>query len=487
MKHGTDSRLTPRLSRAEDDAHGGWTGRCASSVRDVGSAGGRKVNAVVKRHSALVGRYETWLAPDPSSARASRRFVRTHLAEGTDADGWLDTAELLVSELVTNALLHARTSIGLAVNVFVDAVRVEVSDASPVLPVRSSPQETSTTGRGLEVVELLADDSGVGASSTGKVLWFSLGPAPAFMAESKPERRGGSADHSVVLSDAPLELFTVWKEHVSAAVRENMLMSFSLDPVKDSTIATALGGANDAVGGLLRAKPSSEYDERLARDRVDVRLEAAVGLASQFDDLRKVMERTGLLARDGIMLVPPAPPEVIQFRNWVCDEVTRQCDGAAPVPWPENTPDTAVSVVMPQLLWDVSDVAAASEALIAADDSNRILAVSPSAASLLGWRPHELVGERIIAIIPERLHETHIVGFLRFLLTGRQGIIGSLVTVPARRADATEISVGLAIRVLSRSGGRTAFIAELTAPGPGDVTPGLEATPANGGGGDTLL
>jgi PAS domain S-box-containing protein len=120
--------------------------------------------------------------------------------------------------------------------------------------------------------------------------------------------------------------------------------------------------------------------------------------------------------------------------------------------------------VTPPLPWDVSDITAASEALIAADDSNRILAVSVSAAKMLGWRPDDLVGERIIAIIPERLHETHIVGFLRFLLTGRQGIIGSLVTVPARRADGTEISVGLSIRVLPRSGGRTGFVAELTAP-----------------------
>jgi len=89
-----------------------------------GPPGRRQVSAVVERQSALVGRYETWLAPDRSSPRASRRFVRANLAEPTGTDGWVDTAELLVSELVTNALLHARTGIGAAINVFVDAVRV---------------------------------------------------------------------------------------------------------------------------------------------------------------------------------------------------------------------------------------------------------------------------------------------------------------------------------------------------------------------------
>jgi len=429
-----------------------------------GPPGRRKVSAVVERQSALVGRYETWLAPDRSSPRASRRFVRANLAEPTGTDGWVDTVELLVSELVTNALLHARTGIGVAINVFVDAVRVEISDDNPVHPVRGTPDETSTTGRGLEFVELLADDFGVGDSRAGKVLWFSLGPAPAFVAEMGLRNPDASGDRRVVLRDTPLELFNVWQQHASAAVRESMLMSFAPGPAKQVMSATALGGANDAIGALLRAKPEFEFDERLRRDRVDVPLQAAAGLASQFADLREVMERTVVLARDGVMLVPPAPPEVMQFRSWVCDEVARQSDGAAPVSWPENTPHAGVSVVTPPLAWDVSDITAASEALIAADDSNRILAVSVSAAKMLGWRPDDLVGERIIAIIPERLHETHIVGFLRFLLTGRQGIIGSLVTVPARRADGTEISVGLSIRVLPRSGGRTGFVAELMAP-----------------------
>ncbi len=187
-------------------------------------------------------------------------------------------------------------------------------------------------------------------------------------------------------------------------------------------------------------------------------------MASQFTDLKRVLDETASLARHGTVLVPPAPPEIIRFRDWVCDEVTRQSDGAAPVPWPEDTPATEISIDVHLMQWDVADIAGSSEALIAADDSNRILAVSDSAGELLGWEPRELVGRRIITIIPERLHESHIIGFLRFLLTGQPVMIGSPVTVPARRADGTEISIELSIKVLPRAGGRTAFIAALSPP-----------------------
>ncbi|MBA3309221.1 MAG: PAS domain S-box protein [Nocardioidaceae bacterium] len=417
---------------------------------------------MVDSGSALVDRFETSLAPDPVSAGVARRFVRDHLDENRVVDGWVDTAELLVSELVTNALMHAGTGIGLAVSVFVGAVRVEVADGNPAHPVRRPAHETATTGRGLEFVELFSDNFGVIDSPSGKVSWFGLGPAPALVAATGPSRQSVTEDYPIVLMGVPLALFSVWQQHASAAVRECMLMSFSQEP--HSMQATVVARANDAIGALSRAKPAFEFDEPSSREHADLLLVAAGGLASQFADLKRVLGETVSLARHGTVLVPPAPPEIIRFRDWVCDEVTRQSDGAAPVPWPEDTPATEISIDVHLMQWDVADIAGSSEALIAADDSNRILAVSDSAGELLGWEPRELVGRRIITIIPERLHESHIIGFLRFLLTGQPVMIGSPVTVPARRADGTEISIELSIKVLPRAGGRTAFIAALSPP-----------------------
>ncbi len=85
-------------------------------------------------------------------------------------------------------------------------------------------------------------------------------------------------------------------------------MGFSLDPQRHFVRATAETGPNDAIGLLLRAKPETEFDPQLNRHRVDVPLPATQGRASQFADLKSVLERTVRLARDGTMLVPPAPP-----------------------------------------------------------------------------------------------------------------------------------------------------------------------------------
>lgn len=249
-----------------------------------------------------MGRYETALASDPLSARLARRFVRTHLADDVVAAGWVDTAELLVRELVTNAMVHAGTGIGLVVSVFANGVRVEVSDDNRVHPVRQPSHETSTTGRGLEFVELLAAGFGVVASPTGKVSWFSLGLAPAFVAEVGIQRPLAPPDRRVILMDAPLDLVTVWREQASAAVRESVLMSLSLDPVRYSMRETDVARANDAIGALSRAIPVIAFDERLATDRVDMSLESVEGLASQFAELKKVLQPTVLLARVGTML-----------------------------------------------------------------------------------------------------------------------------------------------------------------------------------------
>ncbi|MEV4616521.1 ATP-binding protein [Kitasatospora sp. NPDC049258] len=89
-----------------------------------------------------------------------------------------DTAELLTSELVTNALLH--TGKGAVLDAVLTAeqrLRIEVLDGTTRLPGRRPPTEWATSGRGLLLVEALADDWGVQLRGDGKVTWFELGPA----------------------------------------------------------------------------------------------------------------------------------------------------------------------------------------------------------------------------------------------------------------------------------------------------------------------
>ncbi|MCP2312530.1 MULTISPECIES: ATP-binding protein [Kitasatospora] len=89
-----------------------------------------------------------------------------------------DTAELLASELVTNALVH--TGHGAVFDAVLTAeqrLRIEVHDGTTRLPGRRHPSESATSGRGLLLVEALADDWGVQLRGDGKVTWFELGAA----------------------------------------------------------------------------------------------------------------------------------------------------------------------------------------------------------------------------------------------------------------------------------------------------------------------
>ncbi|WP_188307380.1 ATP-binding protein [Streptomyces sp. CBMA123] len=88
-----------------------------------------------------------------------------------------DTAELLSSELVTNALLH--TTKGAVFDAVLDSesrLRIEVQDGASRLPGRrrDPDAEYATSGRGLMLVEALADSWGVQLRGDGKVTWFEL-------------------------------------------------------------------------------------------------------------------------------------------------------------------------------------------------------------------------------------------------------------------------------------------------------------------------
>lgn len=103
--------------------------------------------------------------------RELREFLRHRSGrEQTEA------AELLVSELVTNALIHTRHGAVVTATATHARLRVEVQDfASDDLPAPYVPNaDDGTHGRGLILVESLADAWGVEAQALGKVVWFEL-------------------------------------------------------------------------------------------------------------------------------------------------------------------------------------------------------------------------------------------------------------------------------------------------------------------------
>ena len=112
----------------------------------------------------------------PATARSvtdARRFV-TNALRSWGRSELVDTAALLTSEVVTNAVLHARTTVDVVIRQLRDGVSVEVSDGSQLPPQgrRTTPQ--STTGRGMALLDQLAATWDVKVRSNGKTVRFTL-------------------------------------------------------------------------------------------------------------------------------------------------------------------------------------------------------------------------------------------------------------------------------------------------------------------------
>jgi len=126
-------------------------------------------------HSPPAGearRAELTLTPVPGSVPEARRFIASlDFVDRSDPD----RLELLTAEIVTNAILHARTPLKLEViEVAGGGVRVSVTDGNANPPVKKDYGPSSPTGRGLHIVEAMADRWGFDRSDSGKTVWFEL-------------------------------------------------------------------------------------------------------------------------------------------------------------------------------------------------------------------------------------------------------------------------------------------------------------------------
>ena len=123
--------------------------------------------------------HHTWhaeqeFAPGLLSARHARTFVadqlRTHRL-----DYLVEDATLVVSELVTNAVLHARTHLVVAIAGLPPGVRLAVHDNSGTLPVLGHAEADHTSGRGMTIVDSCATDWGTDRDAQGhKSVWATF-------------------------------------------------------------------------------------------------------------------------------------------------------------------------------------------------------------------------------------------------------------------------------------------------------------------------
>jgi len=122
-----------------------------------------------------VGRilYEVIQLPGvPDSPWRARRFIREALTGLPDTV--VETVQLLISELVTNAVVHGSPPVRVEVDIAPSSVSATVTDQGPGAPVLHEQAALDEHGRGLQLVRQLADDWGVEWRTGGKSVWFRL-------------------------------------------------------------------------------------------------------------------------------------------------------------------------------------------------------------------------------------------------------------------------------------------------------------------------
>ena len=129
--------------------------------------------------TALPAQRKSWgdrvvLRPDPQSPGVARAFVGGACARW-GIEPLLDSAQLVVSELVTNAVSNARGSnVTVDLRLHADHLRIEVEDEDSRLPLLQRNDWEALGGRGLVLIEALSRDWGCQPCPAGKIVWAEL-------------------------------------------------------------------------------------------------------------------------------------------------------------------------------------------------------------------------------------------------------------------------------------------------------------------------
>lgn len=414
------------------------------------------------------------LDSDPRNVGRARSVLREALTR-SGAEHLVDSASVVLSEVVTNAFVHAGGRVRVDVAATSDWVRVEVQDGSSSVPARRNYASTAGTGRGVPLMDSMADRWGIAERPVGKAVWFEVGDggpsssaATGMLDGAGRGARGGSADVCLVtLRNVPVLMHAAWQEHAATLLREYLLHVLE----DDDEVLQAHAYASAAMSLLHEQLPTPVLSDEpgvLMADAIEPKVSVnevvlripgpAVPCFQTLDDLlRKAMA----MARAGLFLSPPTQPEINEMRQWICSEIARQAAGdTTATPWLARTDVRATVADQAALKGTYSTLSEVDEPLLATDEASIIVAASPSALDLLGYgEANELLGRRVIVVVPARFHQAHIAGTTLHATNGRDNLLRVPINVPMVRADGSEIPVRIEVRSERVSQDRRVFIA----------------------------
>lgn len=288
------------------------------------------------------------LLPSPASAEEARRFVTAQVLSLGRPELVEDVATV-VTELVTNAVIHAGTPIELTVRSVGRGVRVEVADGSAVVPRWTPAALSATSGRGLILVDRMASTWGVEPTEGGKTIWAVVEQPTEWVEETSFEELlahwsddDRPAPRTAVTSEEVRVALTVAVEQMldSRAHTEDLVRELQLLVVDESADTDEASAPVVQLAHELAAANRAFYDGRhqmltqtlgaAQRGQADVTLDLRLHRGDEEGARRwlAALDEADALAARGGLLLPPFPPAMVRFRREYIADIIRSLQTA---------------------------------------------------------------------------------------------------------------------------------------------------------------
>jgi anti-sigma regulatory factor (Ser/Thr protein kinase) len=280
------------------------------------------------------------LPRSPASVGTARRFIEARTAAWSFPEPAGSQLVLIGSELVTNAVLHARTGLTLTLELRDERVRISVKDRSRAAATLRRYQPDALTGRGLGVVAALSDSWGISAAPDGKVVWAEVAASgnaartdaqrpPEEVRQPTPATPAAEGLRTVRFPAVPVDGYLALQAHNDALFRELELVSIELGTAGPARVVPPLAELVGQLYSRFRGQRDSYRDvvaAAQARGDATVDLETKVppAAAGAALDYLELLERADELCRDGVLLTPEPPAEVKTLRRWFVEEMVAQ-------------------------------------------------------------------------------------------------------------------------------------------------------------------
>ena len=287
------------------------------------------------------------LGSGPRGVQDARRWV-VDTCHDIGRSDLVECAELGVSELVTNALLHARPPLTVRVRGTREHPRVEVRDGSldlPVMPGTGPDDEDDlllTFGRGLSIVARCATAWGVDVQEDGKLVWFApaaecgdvvvpgvvTGEPPAPWSEPGPD------EMRIYIVGVPLHSFVDFQRHYRELRREVRLLA--LAHASEYPLARDLSDHFGTLERDLREGIGAEQIDRAMLSGAtitDLQVAMPRTTAATIGRFIELLELADAFCREERLLSLARTAEQQKFQRWFLSEFVRQEQGEPPLAW----------------------------------------------------------------------------------------------------------------------------------------------------------